>query len=174
MIVCRPGMTQQFQGAVIVGSAKKHQASLGMALQVQSPVGSDGAPWRGGFGARCMSLAGSSDVAVGAFLESAQGRMLEASPHFGLPTAIEAFDGGLEAGFARRDENGNHLQAEAKADDATQGIGIKVGTLKARVIVELSIRRQAKGSPMAQNEFQSVGGTNGLARPGGCRARKCR
>ena len=38
--------------------------------------------------------------------------------------------------------------------------------LKARVIVELSIRRQAKGSPMAQDEFQGVVGTNGLARPG--------
>ena len=71
-----------------------------------------GAPRQGGgFGAwgACRWRSKCSDVAVGAFLESVQGRMLEARPHFGLPTAIEAFDGGLEAGFGGGgDENGNH------------------------------------------------------------------
>lgn len=81
-------------------------------------------------------------------LESRQGRMLEPRPDLGLPTPVVAFNGGLEAGFSGRNEDRDHAEAEAGANDLAQGVGPAMCSMEPGVVVELNVAGQAKLPPM--------------------------
>ena len=51
--------------------------------------------------------------------------MAEALPELLLPEAIEAFDGGLETGFARRSEHRHDALRQAEAHETTQPHGLR-------------------------------------------------
>lgn len=81
--------------------------------------------------------------------------MLEARPDFGLPAAVVTLDGSLEAGLARRGEDGDDLKGEAEANDAADGVGKLMSALEAGVVVELSIGGQADVVPVGQKRLES-------------------
>ena len=73
---------------------------------------------------------------------------MEALPNFGLPASVEAFDSGLEAGFPWRSKDCGHSQAQAKADDSSNGVLKLVSALETSVVVKLGIGWQPKGLPV--------------------------
>jgi hypothetical protein len=70
-----------------------------------------------------------------------------ALPDFGLPQAIEAFDGVLHAVLKGRHEYRNDTELQTQPTDAPNGIDELVGALKHRVVIKLRILRQAVTLP---------------------------
>lgn len=91
---------------------------------------------------------GGGDELGGLILEGLQGVEVEASPDLGLPAAVVAFDGGLEARLARRCEDRSDLQGEADPADAPEVVGVVMGALESGVVVELSVTGQTELAPV--------------------------
>jgi hypothetical protein len=77
-----------------------------------------------------------------------------AMPDFILPEGIEALEFVLKAGFARRSEDGDYSQTEAKVDDSPQVSGMAMRSLKNRVVIELDECGQIAGLPMLGHRGQ--------------------
>ncbi|MGH8649483.1 MAG: hypothetical protein ACREUP_09285, partial [Burkholderiales bacterium] len=73
---------------------------------------------------------------------------MKALPYLGLPTSIEAFDGGLEPGFSGGSKDGGDSQAQTQTDYPSQSVPELVSTLETSVVIELGIGWQPKGLPM--------------------------
>ena len=112
-----------------------------------------------------MALAVRGDVGAGALLQSAQVRMPPALPDFLLPAVIEAFDVGLETGFAGRRKHRDDAEAQAEVNHAAQTIGERVRTLKAGVVVELGKVGAAVGAPVFDQGGEDVIGGEAGTRP---------
>jgi hypothetical protein len=160
------GTSQQFDDAAIVGASQVDDAADGMGLQIERPRGRKNASCRSGVRARRVTTPSGGDVTFGASLKFLEGGGAEALDDLALPESVERFDGGLEAGLARRREDGSDAQSEAKADDASHGIGKIMGALKARVVVELSVGGQAVLTPMGEESLEDEVGGDVLTWPG--------
>ena len=112
-----------------------------------------------------MALAVRGDVGAGALLQSAQVRMPPALPDFLLPAVIEAFDVGLETGFAGRRKHRDDAEAQAEVNHAAQTIGERVRTLKAGVVVKLGKVGAAVGAPVFDQGGEDIVGGEAGARP---------
>src|SRR5712692_1430262 len=160
------GTAQELNSAVVIGATYEHHAADGVGLEIEAPGIGKGTPRRGGIDAENVSAPRGQDVAFGAFLEFGERGGLKAVDNFGLPEAIEGFDGGLKTGFAWRSEDGNDVESQTESDDASEGIGNVMRSLKARVVVELSIGGQAVLAPMVLEHVEDEVGGDALARPG--------
>ena len=160
------GPSQQFDDAAIVGASQVDDAADRMGLQIERPRGRKDASFRSGVRARSVTTSSGGDIAFGTRLKFLESGGIEALDDLALPESVERFDGGLEAGLARRREDGSDAQSEAKADDASEGIGKIMGPLKARVVVELSVGRQAVLSPTLQQSLEDEVGGDVETRPG--------
>ena len=112
-----------------------------------------------------MALAVRGDVGAGAPLQGAQVRMAPALPDFLLPAVIEAFDVGLETGFAGRRKDRDDAQAQAEVNHATQTVGVGVRALKTGVVVELGEVGAAVGAPVFDQGGEDVVRGEAGARP---------
>jgi hypothetical protein len=157
---------EQFHPALAGGASQEHDATAGSGLEIQTPLFGKAAACGSSVQAVGVALAGRSDVAGRPFLQVREGRGQEAAPDFGLPQAVERLDGGLKAGFAGRDEDGDDAEAEAQANDAAEGIRFVVRTLETGVIVELRVSGQADGPPVFQEGVEDRRGHNAGAWPG--------
>ena len=160
------GMAQQIELAVVVSSSQVDDTSLQLSLKVEGPEGREAPTCR-----RCqqevaMTMARGDYVACRAFAQFVQRGGEEAIPDFGLPEAIEGFDGGLKARFARRREDGSNAKAQAQTDNASESVGQIVGSLKAGVVVELSVVGQSRESPVLHEFIEDDVGDDALVRPG--------
>ena len=105
-------------------------------------------------GNRHLRGAASSPLAVGhgifsrLSLHSAQRVEMEALPDFSLPTSVKAFHRSLEPGFSWRSKDRGYSQAQAKSNDASDGIPKLVSALETGVVIKLGIGRQSERSPM--------------------------
>lgn len=150
---------EQANAPLCVGAPQKDDAVL---LRPFREAGRQGVPRRGAVLAGGVALAVRGDVGAGALLQGAQVRMTPALPDFLLPAVIEAFDVGLEARFAGRRKHRNDAQTQAEVNHAPQMVGLGVGALKARVVVELGEVGAAVGVPVfAQGGEDVVGGEAG-------------
>jgi hypothetical protein len=164
------GVAEQADLAAIVGASEEDNLAYGMSLKVLAPRLREGLPEGG-----CQDAFGGSgscggNEPGGLILKSLQGVVVEASPDLGLPAAVVAFDGGLEAGLARWSEDGYHLKGEAKTGDTAEVIGILMGSLEPRVVVELGVARQTDLTPVFDQGQGSVLRRDGRSWPGGCQA----
>src|SRR5262249_14397094 len=137
-----PDTTQQMNLPLPVAATQKDQPPLGVSLQVQTP-----APWerptpRGCFNPRCRTPPMGRHITGRLRLQPLQRGVLKPRPHFGLPQAVEALDGSLEARLAGRDKDGHDAQAQADAGHATNGVGVDLRSLEERVVVELCVAGQ--------------------------------
>ena len=128
-------------------------------------VGRQAVTRRGAVLAGGMALAVRGDVGAGALLQSAQVRMPPALPDFLLPAVIEAFDVGLETGFARRGKHRDDAEAQAEVNHAAQTIGERVRTLKAGVVVKLGEVGAAVGAPVFDQGGKDIVGGEAGTRP---------
>ena len=128
-------------------------------------VGRQAVTRRGAVLAGGMALAVRGDVGAGALLQSAQVRMPPALPDFLLPAVIEAFDVGLETGFARRRKHRDDAEAQAEVNHAAQTIGERVRTLKAGVVVKLGEVGAAVGAPVFDQGGEDIVGGEAGTRP---------
>ena len=98
--------------------------------------------------AGCSALLVCADVATGLRLKASQGIMVEAAPHLDLPTAIEVFDGGLEAWLSGWCEHRSYTQLQTDPYNAAQGAATAVAALEDGVVVELCVCRQPELTPV--------------------------
>lgn len=94
--------------------------------------------------------------------------MLEALPDLGLPQAVEALDGRLEAGFPWWGEDRHHAFDEAEADQSAQAAHRTGGARETGVIVHLQIGGPTLSPPMGLQR----GGDRGYAPAAGRRFRQ--
>jgi len=159
-------MPEDRDASVVVGASQKDDGSLERSLQVEGPLFGHGASGRCGFDAGRMSLAAGGDVAIGASFECCETFVFESIPDLGLPAAVEAFDGRLEASLVGHHEDGSDLEAETEANDPSDRIGIVVWSGEAVVVVELGVGGQAHFGPMFQERFEDELGGHASSRPG--------
>lgn len=159
-------MSQDIESSEVVGASQEDDASHGRCLQVERPRVGEGKSSGSVEDELAMSFSGGVDVSAGAFAQVVEGVWEEAIPDFGLPESVEGFDGGLEAGFARRGKDGRDAEAQAQADDASQGIGKIMWSLEAGVVVELSVSGQADEPPVFEEAVEDDVGDDALVRPG--------
>ncbi len=130
MGVNQKGVAQHLDLATVIGAAYEDHATLGMFLQVEVPGGGKRPARRSAVHALAVAQVGGADVVAGPFSQGSQGGGQETQPDFFLPKAVEGFDGGLEAGFARRRKHGDDVQGQAQADDASERVGKVMGPLE--------------------------------------------
>jgi hypothetical protein len=144
----REGMSEQTDLTVIVGASEEDDLAGRVSLEARLPRMWEGLPERGGQDTLGGAGACGSDEPGGVTLKGFQGQMVEASPDLGLPAAVVAFDGGLEAGFSRWRKDRSDLQGQAQASHSAEVIGVVVGALEPGVVIELGVARQAHLSPV--------------------------
>ena len=150
----------------MIGAAQEDNAAMRRKVKSKSPtVGVDGS-WWSSLLTKGEALTVSRDVSGRLVLNSRQGRVLEPGPDLGLPAAVVAFDGGLEARFSRRDKDGNHSQAEADASDAAQRVGPAVSSVEPTVVIELGVGGQAELAPVLDESVNGLCCGDAVAHPG--------
>ena len=112
-----------------------------------------------------MAQAVRGDVGAGALLQGAQVWMPPAVPDFLLPAVIEAFNVGLEAGFAGWRKHRDDAEAQAEVNHAAQTVGVGVGALKAGVVVELGEVGAAVGAPVFDQSGEDIVRSEAGTRP---------
>jgi hypothetical protein len=165
-LVGHESMSQEVDGAPIVGASQEDESSGRMRLKVERPAAREGTTRGSPVDARSMATLRGEDIAFRSSLEFIEVGGSEALDDLGLPESVERFDGGLEAGLARRGEDGDDVQREAQPNDAAQSIGSIVGPLEAGVVVELSVGRQAVPPPTLQQSLEDEIGGDVETRPG--------
>jgi len=157
--VHQEGVSEEVGYSPGAGATKVDEASAGAALKVEFPPRGKGAARGSRFDAGGGSLAVRVQVPAGALLEGRERFVEEPGPDLALPPAVEALDGPLEARLSRRDEHRGDLEAQAEAGDAPDRVGMHVGSLEARVVVELGVRGQPRRlSSFPSSSLGTVGG----------------
>ncbi len=154
----REAMTEQVNRAVLVCAAQEDDLAAGMEREIWLPCLGEGCSSWSSFDTQCGAGTAGLDVFGGLDLEGKQGVVLEARPDFGLPAAVVALDGSLEAGLTRRGEDGDDLKGEAEANDAADGVGKLMSALEAGVVVELSVGGQADVLPVGLQGLKGLSG----------------
>jgi len=154
----REVVAEQVEGAVWVGATQEDDLATRVEREIWLPCFGKGCSWRGSFDSESRTNAAGLDVFGRLDLECKQGVMLEARPDFGLPAAVVALDGSLEAGLTRRGEDGDDLKGEAEANDAADGVGKLMSALEAGVVVELSVGGQADVLPVGSQRLKGLSG----------------
>ena len=162
----REAVTEQVERAGLIGATQKDDLAVGMERQIWLPCIREGRSRRGGFDSKGGTGAACLDKLGGLDLEGEQRVVLEARPDLGLPAAVIAFDGGLEARLARRGKDRDDPKSKTESDDATNGVGILVSALEASVVVELSVGGQADVLPVGQQRLESFPSGDERSGPG--------
>jgi hypothetical protein len=141
------GVSEQVDVAMVVGTSEEDDFP-GMKLKGWLPGMGEGLSERGVQKPFGGAGTGSSDELVGLTLKRLQGLMVEATPDLGLPAAVVAFDGGLEARLAGWREDRGHLEGQAQPGDSADVIGVLVSALEPGVVVELGVAGQTDLTPV--------------------------
>lgn len=88
------------------------------------------------------------DKSIGSVAQLRPGVMDEAMPYFDLPEVVEGLDLILDSVFPRRGKDGDYVQCQAKEGHGAKAVGVVVWAMKAEVVVELGIGRQAMSLPV--------------------------
>lgn len=155
------GFPEQAKASPPVGAAQKDDACLLGRPRDGSRPGV--ARW-GGLSVGRMPLPVRGDLGTGTLLQGAQMGVPPAVPDLALPEVVEVFDVGLKAGFARRGEDRDDAQTQAKMHHPAQAAGLGVRSLKAGVVVELGEVGTIVGAPVSGH-----GGEDGVGRAIGAR-----
>jgi hypothetical protein len=159
-------MTEDLDMPFVISASQINDPSLEGRLEVELPsLGEGGSSWCS-FDPNGMASARSGDITFRTLFQAAKTPVLEASPDFGLPTAVETFDAGLESGLVGDSKDGSHAEAQTESNDATNGIRMLSGSCKAVVVVELGIAGQPDFAPVLLERFEDIVGTELSLRPG--------
>jgi len=134
--------------ALGIGATEEDDAPFGHRLEVEFPVGGEGAPRGSVFDSGGSTAATGGDELRRSRLQSVTRGMGEAGPDLGLPTAVEVLNGRLEARLAEQPNDakgwallaqsyafmGNRDAAETAVQRAVE-LGVEEQTLRDRVMV---------------------------------------
>ncbi len=166
----REGAAEQVDLTMVIGSSEKDDSAGWMSLKALLPRMREGLPEGSGQDALGGAGACGGNELGGLILKGPKRAMVEALPDLRLPSAVVAFDGGLEARFTRWSEDRSHLQREAQAGNTAEIIGVLVGSLEAGVVIELGIARQADLTPVVDQYEACQLGRDGGSWPRGRQA----
>lgn len=170
VFIHREAVSQQCHYPFLAGAPQVDDSSAWVSLKVELPRSWERPAYGSLLDPTVQVAAVGCDVSGGLDLQSSQGLVMEALPDFGLPTAVETLDGSLKTGFSRRGKDGSDAQAQAKPDHPADRIGGAVVPLEAGVVVELSVSRQAKSTPVLAHGRDDFGGWDVSVRPAGYQA----
>ena len=128
--------------------AQVDKAAPRLGLEIESPRAGETTSPRRSFDAQTSPLTMSKGIFSRLGLHGGERVEMEALPGFSLPASIKAFDSSLEPGFSWRSKDCGHSQAQAKADNASDGIPKLMSTLKTRVVIKLGVGRQPERFPV--------------------------
>ncbi len=151
--VYREVMTKEGHLSSIRGPAQINHRPLGHGLQIDHWVFRKGMSGRSGLLALGVTTAMSGDIPIRTLLESPQAWVMVPVPDFALPQAVEPFDGRLEPRFPGWGEHHDHSQVQAQSGDRADHIGMLMGSLEDRVVVELDVVGQPHFLPVCQNRL---------------------
>jgi hypothetical protein len=141
-------VAEQGHPTVGVGPTQVDDAAPGLSLEIEFPRAGEPRSARCHIDTQSSPLAVSEDIFGRLSLHGGQRVEMEALPDFSLPTSVKAFDRSLEPGFSWRSKDRGYSQAQAKPNDASDGIPKLVSALEAGVVIKLSVGRQSERSPV--------------------------
>jgi len=162
--------TEQLDASFVVGPSDVDDRSSRRLLEVEAPSLGKGLTWRSCFDSGGSSLSIGCHESGGTGFETAERLVFEATPDFGLPSTVETFDGGLEAGLVGRHEDRCDAEAQAETRDTSHHVAVLFGALEAIVVVELSVSREPHKSPMFEEFFDHGFGDDIVFGPNGDQA----
>lgn len=164
------GVAEDRGHAAIVGAADEDERASRTRLESKLEVGRErDARWRT-IDACSRSKMDRSYPSLGAQFKNSQRFVIEASPDLCLPTAVETFDGILEARLTWRREHWCDAEQQTGSHDLTDDIGELVRTLEDGRVVELRIARKTKLFPSTQQRLDDTRGGDRQGRPAGGQA----
>src|SRR5437667_3973876 len=164
------GTPHEVHLTLLRGPTQKDHTPVERSLEVGLPSGRKRTSRRSCFHPLGGALVAGGDVACRLRLQSSQRIVMKACPDLGLPAAVEILHGSLKPRLTRWSKDRGDVQAQAETAHPPQGIGELVCSLKARVVIELSISGQPEGAPMLQEGLGGPPGGDGAFRPGGNQA----
>src|SRR6266566_2797391 len=162
--------SQEVHLTLFRGPAQKDHTPVQRGLQIGLPGGRKRTSRRSSFHPLGGTLAAGGDVARRLQLQGSQRIMMKARPDLGLPAAVEILHGSLKPRLTRRSKDRGDVQAQAETADPPDGIGELVRSLKARIVIELSVGGQSAGTPMLDEGVGGPSGGDRALRPGGDQA----
>ena len=161
------GVPEDFDGAAVVCASDEDDFPTRFGLQVEFPIFGEGSAWGSRLDSNGMALPGSGDVSQGSMPEARHPGVVESDPDLGLPASVEAFDVCLETGFVGSGKDWGDAEAQAKANDPADGIGVLSGAGEAVVVVELHEAGQPAGPPVFEQAIDDGFGGDRTFGPGG-------
>src|SRR5678816_3841737 len=158
-------VAEQLNGGGVVGASDVDHPAAQRLVKVQRPTFRELTARRSSLCTDCSSTTLCSNVRVRATLECQQRDVVEPVPHLRLPVAVVALDGTLEARLPWRNEDRNDPEAEAQPRDASEGVTVVMGTLEARVVIELRVSGKPHLAPMLDEKSHRVACGNTGGRP---------
>src|SRR5918995_6652167 len=128
--------------------AQVDNAAPRLSLKIESPRVRKPSSTRRSFDTQTSPLTVSHDIFSRLSLHGGQRVEIEALPDFSLPASVKAFDSSLEPSFSWRSKDCGHSQAQAKANDASEGIPKLVSALKTGVVIKLGVGREPETFPV--------------------------
>ena len=156
----RPGVAKESDAALFIRPTEVDNPTGYRTLKVQLPGQREGSAGRGSLDPFGLLGTHRLDKPIRASGQGGQVLVMKPVPHETLPSPVVTLDSGLEARFCGRDEDGYHSQLEAYPDDPSERIGVVMGALESRVVVELAVAWQANLTPVIQDTVLRPNGLN--------------
>lgn len=157
-----PAMAEDGRSPLFGGATQIDDLTVRTGLQVELKMSGEWTP-RG----RLLQAPGPVDrIAMQeTVIAGTQGRqviMVKTMPHLSDPKAVKALGDILKAVFAGRGKYRRHIQGQATANDTPDDIGMVMSTLKACVVVKLSVGWKPNLLPMGHQRIRGETGTDVL------------
>ena len=159
-------MSQDLDVTRCRASPQEDHLATQRSLEVELPSPGEVSSRRSRFESSGSLLPGRRDIGIRSSPDIAEAGVLEATPHLGLPTTVVVLYHRLKACLPRRREYRYDPQAQTQPGNPTETVRPLMGPLKDRVVVELSIARQAHLPPVLQKPIHSGFRGDDRFRPG--------
>jgi hypothetical protein len=151
-------MLKQPDGPRVAGTAQKDHTAVQRRLQVEGESGRDRPPFRA-----CVETWGKPpstclDVGIRSRLERGERIVMKPGPNLGLPAPVEILEAILKSVFTGDGEDWRDAEVQTQAHDPADDVGVLMGPLEPRVIIELGEFGQPDLAPMTENDLQCAHG----------------
>jgi hypothetical protein len=109
---------------VIVSATDEDDHTSRVSTEVQIQISRERSACGRPLDASSIANTNRRDPSIGTLLQILERGVLEAAPHFGLPAAVETFDGILKTRLAGRSEDRFDIEKKTGTDDSTNHVGV--------------------------------------------------
>src|SRR5579884_406818 len=158
-------VAEQADRAPRVGPPQEHQAPTQWSMGVEAPVPGERPACGGPFPPRGGSGTSRGPIGRRSVLQGGQRLMVEAGPDFSLPAPVKAFNGRLKAHLLWRHKDRRDPKTQANPHHPADHVGIVMGAMEPRLVVELGIGRQANHAPVGDQQIRNEASREPLRGP---------